>query len=158
MVCSMLPRMAAMALPQRLPNSAESAGPGLGTRFTFMLSVAGEAAVGAASGPFESTLRSPRQGQEPARVLVVDEDPEMLRSVRHELAAAGYVIVPCLRERAMEPLQDVFGNAHGYPFGGFPHRVAREMRIARGRFDSAVTEQPADDRQSLAKRQRPGRK
>ena len=90
MVCSMLPRMAATALPQGLPNSAESAGPGLGTRFTFTLPVAGEAAAGAASGPFESTLRSSRQGQEPARVLVVDEDPEMLRAVRHELAEAGY--------------------------------------------------------------------
>ena len=147
-----------MALPQGLPNSAESAGPGLGTRFTFTLSVAGEAAAGAASGPFESTLRSSRQGQEPARVLVVDEDPEMLRSVRHELAAAGYVTVPCLRERAMEPLQDVRGNADGYPFCGFPDGIAREMRIACGGLNSAVAEQPADDRQSLAKRQRPGRK
>ena len=29
------------------------------------------------------------------------------------------------------------------------------MRIARGRLDSAVTEQPADDRQALAERERP---
>ena len=32
---------------------------------------------------------------------------------------------------------------------------ARKMRVARGRFDPAVTEEPADDRQALAERERP---
>ena len=33
--------------------------------------------------------------------------------------------------------------------------VARKMRVARGRFDPAMTEKPADDRQDLAERQCP---
>ena len=69
---------------------AESAGPGMGTRFTFTLPVAGEAGDGTAPGPFASALRSPREGREPTPVLVVDDDPEMLRYVRDALAAAGY--------------------------------------------------------------------
>ena len=61
---------------------AESAGPGLGTRFTFTLPAAGEAAAGApaARGAWGDA----------APVLVVDDDPETLRHVRDALAAAGY--------------------------------------------------------------------
>ena len=33
--------------------------------------------------------------------------------------------------------------------------VSREMRVARGDFDPAMTEKPADDRQALAERERP---
>ena len=32
---------------------------------------------------------------------------------------------------------------------------SREMRVARGDFDPAITEKPADDRQALAERERP---
>ena len=49
----------------------------------------------------------------------------------------------------------MFGDPDGDPLGGFPDRVAVEMRIARGRLGLAVTEQPADDRQPLAERERP---
>ena len=55
----------------------------------------------------------------------------------------------------IERLKDVFGDPDGDPLGGFPDRVAIEMRIARGRLCLAVTEQPADDRQPLAERERP---
>ena len=55
----------------------------------------------------------------------------------------------------MKRLEDVGGDADGDAFGGFPDRVAREMGIARGRLHPAVTEQPADDRQALAERERP---
>ncbi|MYA97648.1 MAG: response regulator, partial [Nitrospinae bacterium] len=60
---------------------AESAGPGLGARFTFTLQ-AEEAAAAAprANGP----------AREAATVLVVDDDPETLRHVREALTAAGY--------------------------------------------------------------------
>ena len=78
--------------------------------------------------------------------------PEPLKRWRRRMSTAcgvapgrrpgNRMIVPCLRERAMEPLQNVFGNAHGCPLGGFPHRIPRKMRIARGGLDSAVTEQP----------------
>ena len=64
---------------------AESAGPGLGTTVTFTLPVAGEPGA-------EARVEPPpgRQPAEKARILVVDDDPRMLRSVRDTLAGAGY--------------------------------------------------------------------
>ena len=41
--------------------------------------------------------------------------------------------------RVIERLKDVVGDPDGYPLGGFPDRVAIEMRIARGRLRLAVT-------------------
>ena len=63
---------------------AESAGAGRGTTFTFTLPVAEETA--AAPVP----PAPPREGLEPARILVVDDDPQTLRFVRDALSAAGY--------------------------------------------------------------------
>ena len=65
---------------------AESAGPGQGATVIFTLPVAG--APGADAVPPPS-----RQPAEKARILVVDDDPRMLRSVRDALAAAGYAPV-----------------------------------------------------------------
>ena len=73
---------------------AESGGPGLGARFTFTLPVAGEAGAGAPDpGTASGAARgrpAPRQGREPDRILVVDDDPQTLRHVRDTLAEAGY--------------------------------------------------------------------
>ena len=71
---------------------AESGGVGLGARFTFTLPVAEEAGAGApgtASGA-APVRPAPRQGREPDRILVVDDDPQTLRHVRDTLAEAGY--------------------------------------------------------------------
>ena len=65
---------------------AESAGPGRGTRFTFTLPVAGDGGPDASPG----VSRSPGDGSDPTRILVVDDDPHMLRYVRGTLEAAGY--------------------------------------------------------------------
>lgn len=68
---------------------AESAGPGRGTTFTFTVPVAGEpgaTAAGHGAGPPPSADRDT-----PPRVLVVDDDPRMLRFVRDALSEAGYV-------------------------------------------------------------------
>ncbi|MDE2663225.1 MAG: response regulator [Gemmatimonadota bacterium] len=64
---------------------AESGGPGLGARFTFTLPVAAGTveAVHAGGG-----VRATPDGR--ARVLVVDDDPQMLRFVRDALGAAGF--------------------------------------------------------------------
>ena len=64
---------------------AESAGPGHGATVTFTLPVAGEPSA-------KTVAESPpsRQPAEKARILVVDDDPRMLRSVRDTLARAGY--------------------------------------------------------------------
>ena len=59
------------------------------------------------------------------------------------------------RSVGIYPLEDIGGDADGDSLGGFPDRVARKVRIARGRLNPAVTEQPADDRQPLAERKRP---
>ena len=64
---------------------AESAGAGRGATVTFTLPVAGETGAEAAATPPPS-----RQPGEKARILVVDDDPHTLRSVRDALARAGY--------------------------------------------------------------------
>ena len=62
---------------------AASDGPGRGAQFTFTL----PAVAAAPPGP------TPRPGRSPARILVVDDDPQTLRSVREALAPAGYAVV-----------------------------------------------------------------
>ena len=64
---------------------AESAGPGLGTTVAFTLPVAGEGGVEAVADAPAAPPSSER-----ARILVVDDDPRTLRSVRDTLSAAGY--------------------------------------------------------------------
>ncbi len=67
---------------------AESPGAGRGTTVTFTIPVAGE--TGAAAGGHAAVpLAAPEPG-EPPRILVVDDDPRMLRFVRDALAEAGY--------------------------------------------------------------------
>ena len=68
---------------------AESGGAGRGTRFTFTVPVAEESAVGAAAGARRRS-RAPRKTRARTPILVVDDDPKMLRYVRDALAAAGY--------------------------------------------------------------------
>ena len=67
---------------------AASGGTGQGTCFTFTLPVAPQASESAGSVPLRSDP-APRR-TEPARILVLDDDPETLRFVRGALAAAGY--------------------------------------------------------------------
>ena len=66
---------------------AESGGLGRGTRFTFTVPLAEEAAIDA--GPAAVPPRR-RRGREKTRILVVDDDPQMLRYVRDALTLAGY--------------------------------------------------------------------
>ena len=67
---------------------AESGGPGQGARFTFTLPVAEGAHAGSTAAP--SRAAPPSGGSGKARILVVDDDPHMLRYVRDALAEAGY--------------------------------------------------------------------
>ena len=69
---------------------AESGGPGLGARFTFTLPAAGDEAAPHAGRP----ERPAPPGRRRTRVLVLDDDPLMLRFVRDALAAAGWTAVP----------------------------------------------------------------
>ena len=67
---------------------AESAGPGQGTRFTFTIPVAEDAAR--ATGAAHDRSLPAGRGGEPSPVLVVDDDARTLRFVRDALAKAGY--------------------------------------------------------------------
>ena len=64
---------------------AESPGPGRGATVTFTLPAAGEPGAEAAAEPPPD-----RRPDDQPRILVVDDDPHMLRSVRATLAGAGY--------------------------------------------------------------------
>ena len=66
---------------------AESDGVGLGSRFTFTIPVADDAAV----GPGRTAASSRRRRySDRTRVLVVDDDPWTLKHVRDVLSGAGY--------------------------------------------------------------------
>ena len=67
---------------------AESAGPGQGTRVTFTVPQAEEA--GGEAGVARSRRASSRGVGERPRILVVDDDPQMLRFVRDALLGEGY--------------------------------------------------------------------
>ena len=69
---------------------AESDGVGLGSRFTFTIPVADDAAVSSA-GPAQTAASSRRRRySDRTRVLVVDDDPWTLKHVRDVLSGAGY--------------------------------------------------------------------
>ena len=63
---------------------AESDGPGLGARFVFTLPVVQE------TEPARRPARSQDAGRSEGTVLVVDDDPMILRSVRDALSTAGF--------------------------------------------------------------------
>ena len=69
---------------------AASGGAGLGARFTFTIPVAEETPSRAIAGTSRSSSRSPRGAREGTRILVVDDDPLTLRTVRKALKAEGY--------------------------------------------------------------------
>ncbi len=68
---------------------AESGGPGQGACFTFTLPAAVEADP-ASTGEERSLTAARHEGGERTRILVVDDDPEILRFVRDALGEAGY--------------------------------------------------------------------
>ncbi len=70
---------------------AESEGPGRGTRFTFTVPVADETRAAQGLAPEKSRLAVAGRGQ--TRILVVDDDPQMLRYVRDALTESGYAPV-----------------------------------------------------------------
>ncbi|MYB75994.1 MAG: response regulator [Chloroflexi bacterium] len=70
---------------------AESDGPGLGSRFSFTIPLAEEAAIAAALGAARRSARigqSSKRGQ--SRVLAVDDDPRTLQYIRDALSAATF--------------------------------------------------------------------
>ena len=68
---------------------AESDGPGLGARFTFTLPAVNGVGNDAATGPVRISADAGRTTR--ARILVVDDNPRILRYVRNTLAQAGYI-------------------------------------------------------------------
>ena len=81
---------------------AESAGTGLGARFTFTIPVAAESA----DPPLPASARSRRRVKDES-VLVVDDDPQMLRLIRNALLEAGYdPVVTADPEEALRLMRD----------------------------------------------------
>ena len=70
---------------------ADSKGPGHGTQFTFTVPVAEE--IRSPQGVVPGGLRKASEGTEQTGILVVDDDPQMLRYVRDALVEAGYAAV-----------------------------------------------------------------
>ena len=69
---------------------AESGGQGLGTRFTFTVPAVAEASNASATAPGPLPADSGWAPRGRARVLAVDDEPQMLRLVRNTLSDAGY--------------------------------------------------------------------
>lgn len=72
---------------------AESEGIGRGTRITLTLPIAEDAGPATAHDSAATPDLMPSGGANKTRVLVVDDDPQTLRSVRAALSRAGYVPV-----------------------------------------------------------------
>ena len=70
---------------------ADSDGPGLGARFTFTLPAANEAVRPTSATPVDRHNTPQRAGHVGTRILVIDDDPQMLRSLRDGLSNAGYL-------------------------------------------------------------------
>ena len=72
---------------------AESAGTGLGSRFTFTLPMASAPGSGAVDERHMPSDKAEPTGREKAHILTVDDDPMTLRYVRDILSKAGYTPV-----------------------------------------------------------------
>ena len=69
---------------------AESEGEGRGTRIIFTLPTVEEAAISVAGDPGPASPSSPPRGKGQSPILVVDDDPQTLLSVREALSREGY--------------------------------------------------------------------
>ena len=69
---------------------AESPGAGRGARFTFTIPIAEESSRHSTDGIAPGPYRPSREDRKRPPILVVDDDPLTLRSVRDALSAAGY--------------------------------------------------------------------
>ncbi len=69
---------------------AESGGQGLGTRFTFTVPAVAEASNAPATGPGPLPADSGWAPRGRARILAVDDEPQVLRLIRNTLSDAGY--------------------------------------------------------------------
>ena len=69
---------------------AESEGPDRGVRFIFTLPVADQAIPGDTANSLRQSGESLARPTEPARILVMEDDPQTLRHVRDILARGGY--------------------------------------------------------------------
>ena len=84
---------------------AESAAAGRGTRFTFTVPVAEEAAPSSGTAPLAQTPgMALHRGRQPETILVVDDDPEVLRYIRDVLRTAGYATLTTGDHRELSAL------------------------------------------------------
>ena len=72
---------------------ADSAGEGLGARFTFTIPTADETVAAAAAGPDRAAADSRPAPRERVRILAVDDELQALRYIRNTLSQAGYISI-----------------------------------------------------------------
>ncbi len=77
--------------------SAESGGPGLGTRLIFTIPVAKEAAETEFAAPPQLPVSTEDSDREQMSILAVDDDPQTLRYVRDALMEGGYVPITTVK-------------------------------------------------------------
>ena len=73
---------------------AESAGPGLGAKFTFTIPTVDEAGfVSPMPAPRQAARPTRRSAREDTRILAVDDDDQALRYIRDALIQSGYTVI-----------------------------------------------------------------
>ena len=83
---------------------AESDGPGLGARFMFTIPAAEEVVSVSENGSVQFTGDSGRTAPERARILAVDDEPQILRHIKSTLLEAGYGAIVTGDPREVEHL------------------------------------------------------
>ena len=127
---------------------AESDGPGLGARFTFTLPAVAEAAT----RPRQRGALPANEDKGQLRILVVEDDPQTLRSVREALSEAGYTPVATSDPEEALVLMDENRPHLGLlaRLGLEPHRrlglsrPATWPHVARQRWVAAIVSQLPD--------------
>ena len=86
---------------------AESGSQGLGTRFTFRIPVVEEPVNGSAPSAGQLSSDSEVTAPERARILAVDDEPQILRYVKNTLSEAGYIPIVAVDPEEAEHLIEV---------------------------------------------------
>ena len=98
---------------------ADSAGEGLGARFTFTVPTADEAVPAATAGPDRADAQSGPAPRERTRILAVDDELQVLRYIRNTLSQAGYLAIATVNPDEVPQLVEA----------GEPHLILLDLML-----------------------------